>query len=161
MQIRRSDDVTSLKARGERGNPNTVFGSRHIYCHTDAQSGQPVYVLAVFQMAWQALVPTGENTRDSQIVRFTFSLIRVLMLCKPVFIFTSSSSAILGRPHCGLSIWLSLLTLFWVYAIFIFHEKTDTTRKYSKPVILIQKWPPTVTKQRKALILRELPHLLS
>ena len=53
----------------------------------------------------------------------------------PVFIFTSGSSALFGRPRCGLSIWLSLLTifntLFWVYANF-FHEETDKTRKYSK-----------------------------
>ena len=28
----------------------------------------------------------------------------VLMLCAPVFIFTSNSSALLGRPRCGLSI---------------------------------------------------------
>ena len=59
----------------------------------------------------------------------------VLMLCAPVFIFTSSSSALLGRPRCGLSIWLFLLailnTLFWVYASFL-HEKTDKTREYSK-----------------------------
>ena len=53
------------------------------------------------------------------------------MLCAPVFIFTSGSSALLGRPCCGLSIWLSLLaifiTLFWVYVNFFFHEKTDKT----------------------------------
>ena len=48
----------------------------------------------------------------------------VLMLCTPVFIhvFTSSSSALLGRPCCGLSVWLPPLaifnTLFWVYAKF-------------------------------------------
>ena len=28
----------------------------------------------------------------------------VLMLCAPVFIFTSGSSALLGHPHCGLLI---------------------------------------------------------
>ena len=28
----------------------------------------------------------------------------VLMLCAPVFIFTSGSSALFGCPHCGLSI---------------------------------------------------------
>ena len=53
-----------------------------------------------------------------------------------MFIFTSGSSALLGRPRCGLSIWLSLLaifnTLFWVYVHFSFHEKTDKTRKYSE-----------------------------
>ena len=27
-----------------------------------------------------------------------------IMLCAPVFIFTSGSSALLGRPRCGLSI---------------------------------------------------------
>ena len=53
----------------------------------------------------------------------------------PVFILTSSSSALLGRPCCGLSIWLLLLaifnTLFWVYAN-LFHGKTDKTWKYWK-----------------------------
>ena len=66
-----------------------------------------------------------------------------LMLCTTVFIFTSGSSALLGRPHiCGLSIWLSLLaifnTLFWVYINFFFHEKKDKTRKYSKAAIFIR-----------------------
>ena len=36
----------------------------------------------------------------------------VLMLCAPVFIFTSGSSALLGHLRCGLSIWLSLRTIF-------------------------------------------------
>ena len=64
----------------------------------------------------------------------------VLMLCAPVFIFTSGSSALLGRPRCGLSIWLSLLvifnTAFWIYA-FLFHEKTGKTREYSKSAIFV------------------------
>ena len=51
-------------------------------------------------------------------------------ICAPVF--TSRSSALLGRPRCGLSIWLSLLAIFntlsWVYAN-LFHEKTDKTRE--------------------------------
>ena len=55
------------------------------------------------------------------------------MLCAPVFVFKSGSSALSGRPRCGLSIWVSLLsisnTLFWVY-VNLFHEKTDKTRKY-------------------------------
>ena len=54
------------------------------------------------------------------------------MLCTPVFIFTSGSSALLGHPHCGLSIWLLFLamsnTFFWDYAD-LFHDKTW---KYSK-----------------------------
>ena len=60
------------------------------------------------------------------------------MLCMPVFIFTSSSSALLGCPWCGLSIWLSLLdifnTFFCVYAN-LFHKQTDKTQKHSKSVI--------------------------
>ena len=52
------------------------------------------------------------------------------MLCAPVFIFTSGSSALLGCPSCGLLIGLSLLaifnTLFWVY-VNLFREKTDKT----------------------------------
>ena len=42
------------------------------------------------------------------------------MLCTPVFIFTSNSSALLGHQYCGSSRWLLLPsifnTLFWVYA---------------------------------------------
>ena len=52
------------------------------------------------------------------------------MLCAPVFIFTSGSSALLGCPGCGLLMGLSLLaifnTLFWVY-VNLFREKTDKT----------------------------------
>ena len=51
------------------------------------------------------------------------------MLCAPVFIFTSGSSALLGWPCCGLSIWLSLLAIFntlsWVY-VNLSHEKTSS-----------------------------------
>ena len=36
----------------------------------------------------------------------------LMMLCAFVFIFTSGSWALLGRPRCGLSIWLSLITMF-------------------------------------------------
>ena len=83
----------------------------------------------------------------------------VLILRATVFIFTSSSSALLGRPRCSLSIWLSLLaifnTLFWVYAD-LFHEKTDERRKYSKSAIFVwyENGRPRNTQARKALILR-------
>ena len=65
------------------------------------------------------------------------------MLCAPVFIFTSGSSALLGRPRCGLATGLSLLatfhTLFWVDAnfFFFFYEETDKTWKYSKSAIFV------------------------
>ena len=36
----------------------------------------------------------------------------LLMLLAPVFIFPSGSSALLGCPHCGLSVWLLLLAIF-------------------------------------------------
>ena len=48
----------------------------------------------------------------------------VLMLCAPVFIFTSGSSALLGHPCCGLLIWLSLLAIFNTLIFFM--------RKWSK-----------------------------
>ena len=83
-----------------------------------------------------------------------FKKLSVFMLCVPVFIFTSSSSALLGHPRCGLiSIWLDSLpqhqtnppphhphtnaisnTLFWVYNN-EFREKTNKTRKYYKSAI--------------------------
>ena len=49
------------------------------------------------------------------------------MLCTPVFIFTSGSSALLGCPRCD------LLTLFWVNVVVFFHEKMDKTGRYWKP----------------------------
>ena len=57
-----------------------------------------------------------ESGKDRQSFKEALS---VLMLWAPVFIFTSSSSALLGHACCGLSIRLSLLavfsTLVWVY----------------------------------------------
>ena len=70
-------------------------------------------------------------------------VLSVLMLCMPVFIFTSGSSALLGRPHCGLSIcqYLPYSIHFSEFiSCFLFYEKTDKTRKYSKSA-----WPPMVT----------------
>ena len=70
-----------------------------------------------------------------------WTALRVLIICAPVFIFTSGSSALLGHPRCGLSVWLSLLAIFnkffWVDAICFFHEKTDETRKYSSSAIFV------------------------
>ena len=53
------------------------------------------------------------NWGVSNIFNYYFKeALSVLMLCTSVFIFTSGSSALLGRPRCGLSIWLSLLATF-------------------------------------------------
>ena len=61
------------------------------------------------------------------------------MLCVPVFIFTPGSSALLGRPRCGLSIWLSLLSYSTHFSEFMpfFYEKPDEVRKYSKSTIFV------------------------
>ena len=48
------------------------------------------------------LTDGGTNQDFGQVV--SKEALSVLMLCAPVFIFTSSSSALLGRPRCGLSI---------------------------------------------------------
>ena len=59
---------------------------------------------------------------------FCLMKLSLLILCAPVFIFTSGSSAHLGRPHCGLSIWLSLLaifnTRFWGYVNYFTRKRT-------------------------------------
>ena len=61
------------------------------------------------------------------------------MLCAPVFIFTSDSSALLGRPRYGLSIRLSLLaifnTLFWDYPIFSPRKRTKHEHTRSPPFL--------------------------
>ena len=65
------------------------------------------------------------------------------MLCAPVFIFTSSSSALLGLPRCGLSIWLSLLQFFSreneqnLNILEVHHSR------------MIRKWSPTFTRRAK------------
>ena len=89
-------------------------------------------------------VLTPESTHflvlTAQTTVYSKEALSVLMPCAPVFIFTSGSPALLGRPHCSLAIWLLLLaifnTLFWVY-VNLFHEKTDKTGKYSKSVIFV------------------------
>ena len=64
-------------------------------------------------------------------------VLSVLMLCVPVFIFTSGSSALWACPPCGLSIWLSLValfnTLFSVYAKFFMRKWTKHKKTWSLP----------------------------
>ena len=86
------------------------------------------------------------------LVAFYLKKLSVLILCAPAFIFIPDSSALLGRPRCGLSIWLSLLvifnTLFWVYANVFPEKMADKTRKSTQSP-LRRKWPPTVTRRAK------------
>ena len=71
----------------------------------------------------------------------------VLMLCTPVCIFTSGSSALLGHPHYGLSLWLSLLaifsTLFRVYTHLFARDNRQNTN------IFQVHHPPMVTRRTK------------
>ena len=82
-------------------------------------------------------------------------------LCTCVFIFTSGSSALLGCPHWGLSIWLSLLaifnTLFWVYVNFFGENGQNTKRLHH--FHMIQKWQLTVIRCAKHTI--NLEHITS
>ena len=82
-----------------------------------------------------------------------------LMLCAPVFIFSSDSSAPLGRPR-GLSVWLSLLAifnkLFWVYVKFFTRKRTKQENTSSPPFLYDTKMAIDVYEARKALMLREL-----
>ena len=75
------------------------------------------------------------------------------MLCAPEFIFTSGSSALIGRPRCGLSIWLSLLaifnTLFWVYVNFFTRKRTKHKNTRRPPFSYDTKWPPMFTRRAK------------
>ena len=70
------------------------------------------------------------------------------MLCAPVFTFTSGSSAFLGHPRCGLSIWLLLLAIF--NTLFCIYAQNNFTRKRTKHentqvrhFCMIWKWLPT------------------
>ena len=64
---------------------------------------QLVYVTLAAAAAAAATTTTTTTTTNyliSSSASFKEAL-SVLMLCAPVFIFTSGSSALLGRPHCG------------------------------------------------------------
>ena len=102
----------------------------------------PLEIILLVKCKGQCLWWLFFKFRDSvspESVKFKEAL-SVLMLRGPMFIFISGSSALLGHPRCGLSIWLLLLaifnTLFWVYAN-VFHEKMDKTWKYLKSAIFV------------------------
>ena len=64
------------------------------------------------------------------------------MLCMPVFIFTSGSSAVLGRApmlwfiDLNIATYVIFNTLFWVYVNFV-HKKMDKTQKYLKCTVFV------------------------
>ena len=60
------------------------------------------------------------------ITKKNLEALSVLMLCAPVFIFTSGSSAFLGRPRCGLSAWLSLIHFSEFMSIFLGENGQNT-----------------------------------
>ena len=82
------------------------------------------------------IVDFGSSCQLGQRVSISGLALSVLMLCVLVLIFTSGSSALLGRPRC-LSIWLSLLaifsTLFWVYVNFCQEKWTKDENTRSPP----------------------------
>ena len=85
-------------------------------------------------------------------------VLSVLMLCAPVFIFTSGSSALLGRQR---QLWLIDLTVatcrIQVYAFFVSRVNGQNTRILEvRHFHLIRKWPPTVTS--RALCLKGQTH---
>ena len=90
-----------------------------------------------------------------------FKALSVLMLCAPVFIFTSGSSALLGSPRCVLSIWLSprpiFNALFSVYANCFTIKRTKHENTRSPPFSYDTKMAADGYLARsKALILRGL-----
>ena len=79
------------------------------------------------------------NRDDASTTASIVGAFSVLELCAAVFTFTSGSSALLGRPRCGLSIchYVPYSIHFWVYANF-FHEKNgQNAKKYSKCAIFV------------------------
>ena len=76
----------------------------------------------------------------------------------PVFIFRSGSSALLGRPRCGYRsdcCYLPYSIHFSSLCRFISAENGQKTKILEvRRFRMIPKWPPTVTRPRKALTLR-------
>ena len=83
----------------------------------------------------------------------TKEALSVLMLCAPVFIFTSGSSALLGRPRCGYRSdchYLPYSIHFSEFMSICSRENGQNTKIlevcHSR---MIRKWPRTVTRRAK------------
>ena len=75
-----------------------------------------------------------------------------LMLCVPVFIFTSGSSALLGKLRCVLSVWLWLLAIFnplGLCQFFSWENGQNTKILEVRHFPVIGKWLLTVTRCAK------------
>ena len=76
-----------------------VLSGRKQETHNCKSPDARTQVMTLFFLPWQM-------TRASTTLKLATpkEALSVLMLCTPVFIFTSCSSALLGHPHCGLLI---------------------------------------------------------
>ena len=74
--------------------------NRGIFLSESLKSVFKIFVLLFLQESYNISIDHAIFRRYVP-VKEVFS---VLMLCAPVFIFTSGSSALLGRPRCGLPI---------------------------------------------------------
>ena len=103
---------------------------------------------------------SGKSNQSME--RITQRLSQYIMLCTPVFIFISGSSAqLLWHPDCGLSIWLSLLvlaifsTLFWVCVKFFTRKRTKHENTWRPPFSYVRKMAADGYWVHKALIVIE------
>ena len=82
---------------------------------------------------------------DRKVNRTVKEAFSVLTLYMPVFIFTSGSSAHLGHPRCGLSIWFYSIQFSEFMPIFSWENgKKNTKALEARHFRMIPKWPPTV-----------------
>ena len=149
--------TTTIEARGPQGRHHnttvrvgafrtenvSVFENSFLflkYCTVHGYTFQWIQKSLVYQccgVVCVAVSPPKAYCLICTLVSCFKEVLSVSMLCMPMFIFTSGSSAILGCPFCGLSIWLSLLHIvFWVN-VNCFQEKTEKTRKFLKASIFI------------------------
>ena len=137
--LRRYSKTDQWRARANGANPhgkgNVPLSQRGgAQSHSKTDWGADTYPLLLIPLSVLCRIPDTTSLENSSIFGSKEAL-SVLMHCAPVFVYISSS-ALLGRPRCGLSMWLSLLsifnTIFWVFKFlfFIFHEKMDKTREY-------------------------------
>ena len=87
-----------------------------------------------------ALISIWTLSSKKEQSKFLKLSVNALRAC--VYIYIPRQLSSFRAPHCGLSIWLSLLaifnTLLSLWLLLFFHEKTDITRLYSKSAIFVR-----------------------